>query len=272
MSTYAIGDIQGCYDEFQALLSKINFSPANDQLWLVGDLVNRGPKSLETLEYLHDIQDSVKIVLGNHDLHLLAIAHGHAEHKKSDTLKPLLKNRNSHLLKWLQQQPLMHTDASLGYSMLHAGIVPQWTVNDALSYSSEVSSALRNPKANEFFRHMYGNKPNQWEPELAGADRLRFITNTFTRLRYCTKKGKLDLQAKGRHAGKKSLQPWFEFRQKQDQKNHIVFGHWSTLGLNTSHGTTCIDTGCVWGQALTALRLENLETYAVASQQANPFK
>ncbi len=199
MSTYAIGDIQGCFEPLQALLEKVDFDPAHDRLWFTGDLVNRGPHSLETLRFVRDLGDAAVTVLGNHDLHLLAVWRDRQRHfKNNDTLGPIFEAHDGdELLEWLRHQPLMHHDAELGYSLLHAGLPPQWDIHQAQTHAREVEAVLRGERFEGFLEHMYGNQPAKWHDELEGWDRLRFIVNCFTRLRFCTAKGKLEFDSKG---------------------------------------------------------------------------
>ncbi|MEN8169819.1 MAG: symmetrical bis(5'-nucleosyl)-tetraphosphatase [Pseudomonadota bacterium] len=260
MSTYAIGDIQGCLDELQQLLHKIEFDPARDQLWFTGDLVNRGPKSLETLRFVKRLGKSAVTVLGNHDLHLLAVwQHKHKHFKSNDTLSPIFEaDDGEELLEWLRQQPLMHYDAELDYAMLHAGLPPQWNCDEALLHAAEVEKVLRGKQFHEFLGHMYGNKPTRWSENLEGWDRIRFIVNCFTRLRFCQADGKLEFKHKGElHNAPEGYHPWFELEQRNSQPQRLVFGHWSALGLYRQNNVNAIDTGCLWGGSLTALHLES---------------
>lgn len=258
MAIYAFGDLQGCYDELQELLDKIGPS-SDDELWFVGDLVNRGPKSLKTLRYIHRLGNQAKCVLGNHDLHLLAVASGFSQPKHGDTLnKILFADDRDELLTWLGRQPLAHHDSESGFTMIHAGLPPQWSTNDAVSYSAEVSDVLNSAISIQYFRNMYGNEPNKWKNKLSGWERYRFITNCLTRLRYCTKKGKLAMQSKGPvGTQEKGLYPWFSLREERADER-IVFGHWSAIGAGV-HGhhenIISLDTGCVWGGKLTAAKL-----------------
>jgi bis(5'-nucleosyl)-tetraphosphatase (symmetrical) len=259
MAVYAIGDIQGCYDELQALLERIDFNPARDRLWFVGDLVNRGPKSLETLRYVKGLGDAAVTVLGNHDLHLIAAASGHAPKNDDHTLDTVLTAPDrDELIDWLCQRPLLHHDATLGFTLLHAGVPPQWDLELAQACASEVEAVLRGPRRQEFLQQMYGNKPRKWKQDLAGIDRLRFITNCFTRMRYCDKKGRLDLKSKGTPGSQPPGQmPWFQVPGRASRDMKIVFGHWSTLGECSEPGIYPIDTGCLWGGTLTALRIDD---------------
>jgi bis(5'-nucleosyl)-tetraphosphatase (symmetrical) len=255
VTRYAIGDVQGCHEELRALLALLRFSADRDRLWFVGDLVNRGPQSLETLRLVRSLGDNAVVVLGNHDLHLLALVHGNARKRKSDTLDAVLAAPDREaLLEWLLRCPLAHSEA--GDLMVHAGLVPQWTLALTLELAREVAAALeRNPR--KVFEHMYGNEPDQWSPRLQGADRLRFTINVLTRLRLCTADGRIDLAVKGEPPPPPSpLRPWFTLAPRAASEARIVFGHWSALGLVQSHGVIGLDSGCVWGGALTAINLD----------------
>lgn len=256
MTRYAIGDVQGCHQELRALLAQLKFSPDSDRLWFVGDLVNRGPQSLEVLRFVRALGDNAVIVLGNHDLHLLAVAFGSRRKRESDTLDEVLAaaDRDA-LLEWLVTRPLAHLDER-GDFMVHAGLVPQWTVGMALELAREVESALRtDPRA--LFDNMYGDEPSRWSDTLSGTDRLRFAINVLTRLRVCTSDGQIDLKMKGKPpSGNATLQPWFELENRRSADTRIVFGHWSTLGLVVRKNVVGLDSGCVWGGALTAFDLD----------------
>ncbi|HEC06210.1 MAG TPA: symmetrical bis(5'-nucleosyl)-tetraphosphatase [Thiolapillus brandeum] len=258
MAVYAIGDIQGCYDELQALLDSLQFDPASDRLWFVGDLVNRGPRSLDTLRFVSSLGDRAITVLGNHDLHLLALASGNKRFKDSDDLNQVLDAPDrDELIHWLRHRPLMHHNKQLNFTMIHAGLPPQWDLTTAQACAREVEAVLRGPDYQDFFDRMYGNKPNRWDPERTGMDRLRFITNCFTRLRFVTKKGKLKLKLKGSPLGqKKKYIPWFAHPRRLTRNDRILFGHWSTLGYQHTQNTWALDTGCLWGGELTALRID----------------
>ncbi|MDB6087711.1 MAG: hypothetical protein JWN85_495 [Gammaproteobacteria bacterium] len=256
MTRYAVGDVQGCYEELRALLAQLKFSPDSDRVWFVGDLVNRGPRSLEVLRFVRALGDNAVVVLGNHDLHLLAVAFGSRRKRKSDTLDEVLAaaDRDA-LLEWLITRPLAHFDEH-GDLMVHAGLVPQWTVGMAVELAREVESALRtDPRA--LFENMYGDEPTRWSDTLSGMDRLRFAINVLTRLRVCTSDGQIDLKMKGKPPrGHPTLRPWFEFENRQSAAARIVFGHWSALGLVVRADVVGLDSGCVWGGALTALDLD----------------
>jgi bis(5'-nucleosyl)-tetraphosphatase (symmetrical) len=257
MAIYAIGDVQGCYDELQHLLKIINYKPDHDQLWFAGDLVNRGPKSLETLRFVK--QHASVTVLGNHDLHLLAGATDKKYRRRKDSLDDIFDAPDcDKLLHWLRQQPLLHTDKTSGYTMVHAGIPPQWDVQQAQGLALEVETMLRGDSYTTFFEHMYGNQPDIWSDDLAGWDRLRFITNCFTRLRYCSEEGHLALDEKGPPGSQGyGLQPWFTWQHRNSREAKILFGHWSTLGAYDGDNVHALDTGCLWGGKLTALKLSD---------------
>jgi bis(5'-nucleosyl)-tetraphosphatase (symmetrical) len=261
VATYVVGDIQGCYDALQCLLQQVRFNPDRDCLWSVGDVVNRGPKCLKTLRFLYDMQDNLVLVLGNHDLHLLAVAAGVRRPTRSDTLDKILKapDRDA-LIGWLHEQPLLHQEH--GYTMVHAGIPPQWSVKQARKYAAEVEAVLRGPDCVEFFRHMYGNEPAVWSDDLSGMERLRVITNYLTRMRYCTKKGKLDLISKGPSpdCGINKVSAWFSHPERKAAKDPILFGHWASLeGRTDTPNAIGLDTGCVWGGALSLYSLDTGE-------------
>jgi len=260
MATYAIGDIQGCFESLQCLLEKIAFNPELDTLWLVGDLINRGPDSLATLRYLYSIRNSVEFVLGNHDLHFLAVAYGLRKSGQSDTLNTLLNAPDrQELIDWLIQGKLLHTDATLGYTMVHAGIPPIWSLQQAQAHAREVEAILQSRYRHDFLSNMYGNQPNRWKNKLIGLDRLRLITNYFTRMRFCTGEGMLELETKDTMlAAPLGFAPWFSFSERKTSGEKIIFGHWAALeGNANTPNIYALDTGCVWGGALTAMRLED---------------
>ncbi|MBB6094372.1 bis(5'-nucleosyl)-tetraphosphatase (symmetrical) [Povalibacter uvarum] len=260
MPTYAIGDIQGCCDEFELLLDTLQFSPDRDRLWIVGDLVNRGPRSADVLRKVKALGDAAITVLGNHDLHLLAVVLSPNEKiKQKDTLDDILQAPDrDELLTWLRHRPMLHHDASLGYTMIHAGLPPQWDLRTAQSCARELETALRDIQtAKDLFAHMYGDQPNRWSPDLAGLDRLRFTTNCLTRLRFCRDDGQLELKYKGTLQDAPSdLYPWFRAPHRKSRDLRIVCGHWSALGYHDGDGVLSIDTGCVWGSQLCAVRLD----------------
>ena len=259
MSTYAIGDLQGCYATLQALLAAVNFAPKTDTLWFTGDLVNRGPRSLETLRFVKALGNKAITVLGNHDLHLLAVAAASQPLKSSDTFQAVLQaaDRDA-LLEWLIQRPLLHHDQQLDFTMTHAGIAPQWNLAKAQQLADEVETVLRSQQASDLLQHMYGNQPACWQDTLSGIRRLRCIINHFTRMRCCNAQGCLDLNFKGQLSDlPTNLFPWFNFPERAMQCNNIIFGHWAALAGNTNTPQVfALDTGCGWGKQLTALCLE----------------
>lgn len=260
MATYAIGDIQGCYSAFKKLLKKIKFNPNKDKLWVCGDMVNRGPDSLKTLQYLRSLGDSVQCVLGNHDLHLLAVYYTSLEPKKTDTFSEVLNSRDvDDLMTWLRHQPLFHFDINLNCAMVHAGIYPGWNVEDCLSYAKEVENALTGEHFVNFFHSMYGNKPDYWKPSLKSMERLRFITNVFTRMRYIDEDDRLHMKLKGSPLLQEdpSVYPWFEQTQKHIKHNRVVCGHWSTLESKQYGNVFALDSGCLWGGELSALKISS---------------
>lgn len=272
MAVYAIGDVQGCFDELNKMLDQINFDPASDQIWLAGDLVNRGPKSLEVLRLARDLGDSCISVLGNHDLHLLANAAGVVEYQHHlDTIQQVLTAPDcDELMAWLRQQPLFHHDPDLQFSMVHAGLPAEWSIKEARKRAAEVEAVLKSEDWRNYFLHMYGNKPKRWSADLKGWDRLRFITNCFTRLRYCHEDGRLALKFKGAPEDKPLHQkPWFEMPNRASQNDRIVFGHWSTLGVGQYGNVFSLDSGAVWGETLTALRLDE-QPYEWITVKADP--
>lgn len=261
MATYAIGDVQGCGDELQQLLRKVSFDPASDRLWFVGDLVNRGPKSLAVLRFVRDLADRAVVVLGNHDLHLVAQHEGIERAHAGDTFGDVLASPDApELVAWLRRRPMMHAEGS--YAMVHAGLLPQWSVAKALSLAREVESALAGPNYRDFLEHMYGAEPDRWDDALSGWDRLRVIVNAMTRMRFCDRAGRMDLQGKGTQPRAGFLR-WYETRPPADPGT-LVFGHWSQLGLVLERTVVGLDSGCVWGGALSALRLEDRTLHQVA--------
>lgn len=259
MAVYAIGDLQGCLDPLKRLLDKVRFDPAADHLWFTGDLVNRGPASLATLRFVRYLGPQATTVLGNHDMHLLAIAWAeNRSPRKKDALTEILEAPDcAELLEWLRRQPLFHYDAELDFAMVHAGLPPQWDLDDAHAAAAELETVLRSDRFVDFLRQMYGDKPDRWDPGLGGVERLRFIINAFTRLRYLRPDGSMEFDNKGpvSRAGTE-LVPWFDFPGRRSAGLQIVFGHWSTLGDLAQDGVHGIDTGCVWGGRLTALQLD----------------
>lgn len=257
MALYAIGDIQGCYDELRALLKLIRFDPATDTVWFTGDLVNRGPRSADTLRYVRSLGPSAITVLGNHDLHLLTVAAGHADARKSDTLSDVIDAPDAdELLTWLRQQPLAHHDDSRGLLLVHAGVHPHWSTAQTLQFAREVETVLRGSGADAFHASMYGNRPRRWREELDGVDRLRLIVNVLTRMRYLKEGARQALKFKGSPVDAPAdLTPWFLAPDRRCDDT-VIFGHWSSLGLIDDHGVISLDSGCLWGRAMTAVRLD----------------
>lgn len=263
MSRYVIGDVQGCYDELRGLLNEINFQPARDSVWFTGDLINRGPKSAEVLRFVSGLGDRAVTVLGNHDLHTLAIAAGKASIKNSDTIGDVLDAPDGdELMRWLQMQPLLHHDVEHNATMIHAGLAPQWTLATARALAREIENTLQGAFSAEFFAHMYGNFPDQWDDALAGWDRARFITNTFTRLRFCDGQGKQLLKEKGAVGSQPpGFMPWFEVPTRANRGQLVLFGHWAALGAGHHGDVISLDSGCAWGGQLTALRLDGQQRF-----------
>ena len=264
MAIYAVGDVQGCLQPLKCLLKRVDFDPEHDTLWSVGDIVNRGPKCLKTLRFFYKLRRSVVMVLGNHDLHLLAVAAGVRAPGRTDTLDEILQAPDrEELLNWLLHRPLIHHER--GYTLVHAGIPPQWTLHEAIGYAREVEAALRSHDCGAFLSSMYGHEPTLWSDDLEGMTRLRVITNYLTRMRYCTRKGELDLHSKGTeptpgvpHLGDKKVSAWFSHRGRKTAKERILFGHWASLqGHTDTPNAIGLDTGCIWDGALS---LYNLDT------------
>jgi bis(5'-nucleosyl)-tetraphosphatase (symmetrical) len=239
------------------LLDKLEFDPVNDKLWLVGDLVNRGLESLSVLRFVKSLGENTVVVLGNHDLHLLALAAGNTKHAAKSNLNDVLSAHDrEEILHWLRHRPLMHYDPAKRFAMIHAGLPPQWDLLQALTCAEEVESALQGPDYRDFLKNMYGNEPAKWSASLRGMDRLRFITNCFTRLRYCTEDGTLVLKEKGAPGSQvASHMPWFRVPARNTRKDRIIFGHWSTLGYQVQDNVWSLDSGCVWSGRLTAIRV-----------------
>lgn len=265
MRTYAVGDIQGCLQPLQCLLEAVNFKPGKDRLWSVGDTVNRGPKCLQTLRFLYSMRADLTLVLGNHDLHLLAVAAGVRAPGRSDTLDEILAAPDrEQLLNWLQHQPLVHHEN--GHTLVHAGIPPQWSIKTALKRAAEVEAVLQGKRCIDFLEAMYGNEPPVWSTDLRGMTRLRVITNYFTRMRYCTADGTLDFINKGatlnasRTAGSQPLAAWFHHANRKAAEDKILFGHWASIqGQTDNPNAIGLDTGCVWGGAMSLYCLETQE-------------
>ncbi|MFU8816960.1 MAG: symmetrical bis(5'-nucleosyl)-tetraphosphatase [Pseudomonadales bacterium] len=269
MATYAIGDIQGCYHEFAELLELVAFDPTGDRLWLVGDLVNRGPGSLEVMRLVRSLGDAAVSVLGNHDLHLLAIRYGGHKMKSGDTFEPLLKSKDAEeICQWLRTLPLLVDDEALGYAMAHAGIPHIWDLDTARRRAREVETVLRGDGYREFFAGMYGNRPDRWDDSLDGMDRWRVITNYFTRMRLVDETGRMEFSLKG---GLESVPdgwyPWYQLRARNPLPVKIVFGHWAAIdGVTAEPDAIALDTGCVWGRRLTALCLETGKSVSVPAR------
>jgi len=268
MSTYLIGDVHGCYAELRALLAQVDFDPQQDTLWLTGDLVARGPASLDVLRYVRSLGDSVRMVLGNHDLHLLAVYAGISRNKTKDNLSPLLAAEDADdLINWLRRQPLLQVDEKLKLVMAHAGISPQWDLETAISCAKDLESVLSSDCYPLFLDAMYGDMPNNWTEELSGLARLRFSSNAFTRMRYCFPNGQLDMIAKESPGNAPPpLKPWFDLPRQLAPEYSVVFGHWASLeGKGTPDGVYALDTGCCWGGKLTLLRWEDKKYFTQKS-------
>lgn len=258
MATYVVGDIQGCFKAFQCVLKKVKFNAAKDTLWSVGDLINRGDDNLATLRWFYEHRHAVRVVLGNHDLHMLAVHAGVGGLSRSDNFGDVLRAPDAHtLLYWLQQQPLFFRDGT--DLLVHAGIPPIWSSEDTARFAAEVSECLQGPHAKRFFKTMYGNEPARWSDHISGYARLRVITNYLTRMRYCTASGMLDLKSKGPQPRQKKIQkeklaPWFAHPSQLSSEERVLFGHWASLnGRTNSEQFIGLDTGCVWGQTMTLI-------------------
>jgi bis(5'-nucleosyl)-tetraphosphatase (symmetrical) len=272
MAIYAVGDIQGCHDELRRLLDLVKFSPDRDRLWCVGDMVNRGPQSLEALRFLRSLGSAYTGVLGNHDLHFLALSCGAFTEGKTRSLRALLDAPDcQELFEWVRSLPLAHrekvdTDTGLTtFLMVHAGIAPGWKFKQAVKLASEVEAALRGPDYKQFLTDMYGNKPDQWSDDLTGSKRLRVITNVLTRIRFCTPEGRMDFAVKTEaETAPPGHVPWFTLQEPRAHKV-LLFGHWAMLDGKTNRSDIIgLDTGCVWGRAMTLLRLDTGERHQVS--------
>ena len=266
MTTYAIGDVQGCFAELQALLAHLQFNSDTDTLWFTGDLVNRGPQSLEVLRFVKNLGAKHKVVLGNHDLHLIAVAYGVRKTHASDTLDAILAAPDcDELIHWLRHLPLLYHDKQTQFVLAHAGLAPSWTLKQARELAKEAEKVLRSDTPEFFLEHMYGNEPNRWDDALAGIERLRCIVNYFTRMRFCYADGRLDLSYKGEIGGKPAdLIPWFDVPNRKNANEKIIFGHWAALnGKTDTPWLYPLDTGCVWGNCLTAMRVEDEQRFSV---------
>ena len=258
MTLYAIGDIQGCAKTFNKLLGAISFDRNEDHLWLVGDLVNRGPDSLATLREVMSLGENVTTVLGNHDLHLLAAAAGVRKLGSNDTIHQVLAAPDAaNILDWLRYRPLLHHDEARNLLLVHAGLPPTWSLAEAILRAAEIEAELQAPGWANTLKNMYGDEPRSWSADLDSADRSRYIINALTRMRYCDSNGSLNFEYAGPPGTQpKNLVPWFDFRERVEAKIHVVFGHWASLGLLRRADITALDSGCVWGRALTAVPLE----------------
>jgi bis(5'-nucleosyl)-tetraphosphatase (symmetrical) len=274
MATYAIGDLQGCFEPLQRLLDYISFDPAADRVWFVGDLVNRGPASLEVLRFVRSLGAAATVVVGNHDLHLVMQSEGYGKANKEDTLDTVLKAPDrTELLAWLRAQPLFHVEGD--WAMVHAGLLPGWTVAQAKVLSDEAVVALSGPGYRDFLANMWGSEPASWRDELVGWDRLRVVVNAMTRMRYVTAAGAMEFRAEGSKAppdkGPAGCLPWFEVPGRASAGHTIVCGHWSALGFRDAPDLLALDTGCLWGGCLTAVRLEDRRVFRQpCPQQAKP--
>ncbi|MGH1541379.1 MAG: symmetrical bis(5'-nucleosyl)-tetraphosphatase [Arenicella sp.] len=269
MTDYVVGDIQGCYATLIALLDKANFNPTQDTLFCVGDLVNRGPDSLETLRFIRSLGTSAKTVLGNHDLHLISVYFGCKEQKNLDTLQDIIVAPDAEeLIYWLKSQPLMIFEPKKKCIISHAGIYPLWDVEKSLGYADEISTALQSKKFITVLKKMYGNTPDKYKPDAKRFARYRFTINAFTRMRYCTKNGKFNFDEKGSPKSYKGkLKPWFQLDRKIPYDIRLIFGHWSSLGRYNSNNIIGIDTGCVWGNKLTLYDIDNDRFISKKSQE-----
>ena len=264
MATYAIGDLQGCFDPLQELLGETGFNKSRDRLWFVGDLVNRGPQSLEVLRFVKSLGKAGVSVLGNHDLHLLMVAEGRAKRHKADTLGGILDAPDREdLLAWLRRLPLTHVEGE--YAMVHAGLLPSWTAAQAAQLGKEVEQVLRGPSWPDLMANMYGNQPDRWDDALTGFDRLRVIINAMTRLRVCTADGHMEFSHKGKLEDiPEGYMPWFAVPGRRSADSTVICGHWSALGLRAETKLLALDTGCLWGRRLSAVRLEDRRVFQVS--------
>jgi bis(5'-nucleosyl)-tetraphosphatase (symmetrical) len=258
VAVYAIGDVQGCYDPLQRLLEGLTFDPARDTLWFAGDLINRGPQSLQVLRLVRSLGDQAVTVLGNHDLTLLAVAEGYVQPKHKDTFHTILEAPDREpLLDWLRHCPLLHHDPELGFTLVHAGLPPQWNLEQAQARAQELEAVLRGPDYRGFLANMFGSEPRRWRNDLQGNERLRCIVNYLTRMRFCRDDGTLSFAQKGAPGSQPAdLKPWFQAPGRRNADLNIVFGHWAALGYHREPGIYALDSGCVWGNRLTALRLD----------------
>ena len=271
MATYAIGDIQGCYDPLRRLLDYISFDSARDRLWFVGDLVNRGPQSLEVLRFVRSLGEAALVVLGNHDLHLVMQAEGYGKANREDTLAAVLAASDcAELMAWLRTLPLFHIAGD--YAMVHAGLLPQWTVAQAQALADEARAALMSADYRQFLAHMWGSEPAAWRDDLTGWDRLRVVVNAMTRMRFCTPQGAMEFRAPGAKGpperGPAGCLPWYAVPERASADHTVVCGHWSALGLRQEANLLTLDTGCLWGGRLTAVRLDDRRVFQLPCGRA----
>jgi bis(5'-nucleosyl)-tetraphosphatase (symmetrical) len=268
MATFAIGDVQGCFEELERLLGKIGFSASRDRLWFVGDLVNRGPRSLEVVRFVKGLGERAIVVHGNHDLHLLTLAAGHAKRRDDDTFDDVLAAPDrDDLLDWLRFRPMLHVEDE--YLMVHAGLLPSWSAAQARDLAAEVEAELRARRYRLFLAELYGSRPDAWDESLRGMDRLRVIVNAMTRMRFCSADGVMELRVKGEvEQAPPGFMPWFEVPGRKTRGVAVICGHWSALGLKLTRDLLALDTACVWGGALTALRLEDRRLFQVRCAHA----
>jgi bis(5'-nucleosyl)-tetraphosphatase (symmetrical) len=272
MTRYAVGDLQGCLDPLRRLLDRVRFEPARDQLWSTGDLVNRGPQSLACLRFLRDLGASARVVLGNHDLHLLAVAHGIKKLKKGDTLREILDAPDcAELLDWLTRQPLFYRDPTGDYALVHAGLAPTWSIAQAQALSDELVSVMRSPRLRDYLEGMYGDQPDCWDDALTDITRWRVATNYLTRMRICDANGRLDLRFKeAPEAAPAGFMPWYDAPQRRSAGQRIIFGHWAALmGRAARDDVIALDTGCIWGGAMTLYDLERARRYQCDCESAS---
>ncbi len=274
MSLHIVGDLQGCLDPLKRLLDRLDYDPLKDELWFAGDLVNRGPESLDTLRYVRSLEGKVVSVLGNHDLHLLAVALGPHKPKKKDTIGAILAAEDrDQLLEWLRWRPLLHFDQARNLTLVHAGIHPHWSLDQARRLAAELEGVLRSDEITPYLAEMYGDKPGHWAELHGGIDRLRVITNCFTRMRFVDRKGRLELKYKGVIGGQPAgLMPWFEHPERNPGEGEVIFGHWAALGLYQGNGVTAVDSGCVWGASLSALTIEGGQRHFTSVECPAPVR
>jgi bis(5'-nucleosyl)-tetraphosphatase (symmetrical) len=263
MATYAIGDLQGCFQPLERLLDHVAFDPARDRAWFVGDLVNRGPDSLACLRFVKSLGDAAVSVIGNHDFHLVCMAEGIQQRRPRDTLEDVLgASDRDELVAWLRTRPLFHVEGS--HALVHAGLLPMWSIARARELAGEVEAVLRGPRYRDFLERMYGDEPHAWRDDLEGFERLRVIVNAMTRLRVCDESGGMVLRFKGEpDEAREGWTPWFDMPARANRSHTVVCGHWSALGLEIRPDLLSLDSGCVWGRCLTAVRLEDRRVFQV---------